>query len=125
MPPGFFCQSALSASLEIIAIYFIGIQKLKSSVKLLAFSSVYFQGTSHSFPLLFAHRNIISGLCFQNFCVIPIDRNISNELECVHVCFIIFRKIGCHLQRTVHRYIQCQLFYQSCMNLFFFFGSNH
>ena len=63
------------------------------------------------------NRHILTRFCFQILRFIPVDSHILNELERVHETFIIFRYIGSHLQRAVHRDIKCQLTCQgsTCM----------
>src|SRR5574344_762460 len=55
------------------------------------------------------HSNIVARLSLQIYASAPIDSHILDKLEGVGILLIVFGKVGSHLQRTVHRYIECQL----------------
>jgi len=56
--------------------------------------------------------DVFSRLAFQVFAVIPINCHIFDELKSIGKTHIIFRKIRCHLQRTVHGTIKRELISQ-------------
>ena len=55
------------------------------------------------------HGDIVAGLCFKVFGVVPVACHVANELEGIVEAFVVFRQVGSHLQRTVHREIECEL----------------
>ena len=61
-----------------------------------------------AFGLAGSH-DISAWLSLQVAGVVPIHRHVLDELEGIHVFLVVLYHVGCHLQRAVHRDIECQL----------------
>lgn len=57
--------------------------------------------------VLAGNGHVVAWFGFKIHALLPIYGHILNELEGVHVLFVMFGHISCHLQGTIHSYIQC------------------
>ena len=58
---------------------------------------------------LASHSDVLARLGIDIPAVVPVESHVADELEGIHILFIVLRQVGCHLQRAAHNHIESQL----------------